>query len=101
MALNIRSNLPSCTSLRYGDFWQLVQRVRPRPSADIDIDRVYDAAIRADLLARVLAEYQATGQLPFVEQQSEASTPYYAPYYVIHPILKHLSILSLKKGLAQ
>ncbi|WP_275099281.1 formyltransferase family protein [Sedimenticola hydrogenitrophicus] len=76
----------------------VAQRHYPRPSTEIDIDRVYDSAIRADLMARVLVEYKTTGQLPAVESQFLHRG---TPYYVIHPILKHLSILSLRQGRCQ
>lgn len=70
----------------------VARRQYPVPPAHIDVDSVYDAAIRADLLARVLQEYAASGQFQGEQQQAPAGT---APYYVIHPVLKHLALLSL------
>ena len=70
----------------------VARRHYPRPPASLDLDRVYDAAIRADLLVRVMREYATNGSFPVVQHQtpSEGTT-----YYVIHPVLKHLARLSL------
>jgi len=64
----------------------------PRPPGHMDLDRVYDAAIRADLLAQVLGNYAQSGVLAPAAVSAERQ---FAPYYVIHPVLKHLSKLSL------
>lgn len=70
----------------------VARRQYPVPPAHIDVDSVYDAAIRADLLARVLQQYATSGQLHGEQQHAGAQE---APYYVIHPVLKHLALLSL------
>jgi methionyl-tRNA formyltransferase len=70
----------------------LARRRYPRPHPAMNIDHLYDNAIRADLLIRVLRVYASTGQLPPGEPQSGDEG---ATYYVIHPVLKHLAILSL------
>ena len=64
----------------------------PAPPAGTDIDRRFDPAIRADLLCQVLARYRDDGRLPIELQQrsDEGNT-----FYVIHPVLKHLALLSL------
>jgi methionyl-tRNA formyltransferase len=66
----------------------------PAPPAGTDIDRRYDPAIRADLLREVLARYHSDGRLPLESQQrsDEGST-----FYVVHPVLKHLALLSLPR----
>jgi methionyl-tRNA formyltransferase len=63
----------------------------PAPPSGVDIDHLYDNAIRADLLSEVLAGWMKNHEFEgFVEQdESESQT-----YYVIHPVLKHLAILS-------
>lgn len=63
----------------------------PAPPSGVDIDHLYDNAIRADLLSKVLAGWMKNHEFEgFVEQdESESQT-----YYVIHPVLKHLAILS-------
>ena len=70
----------------------IARRRYPKPSAGMDVDRVYDAAIRADLLVRVLRQHADAGAAEASLQQdpNEGTT-----YYVIHPVLKHLALLSL------
>lgn len=73
----------------------LARKRYPAPSLGTDIDRRYDTAIRADLLLEVLRGYQASGELAVVLQQDaeQGNT-----YYVIHPVLKHLALLSLPEA---
>ena len=71
----------------------VAKRHYPKPSFEIDIDRSYDSAIRADLLVRVMREYLRTGEIEKFEDQNPDTGE---TYYVIHPVLKHLAILSLK-----
>jgi len=74
------------------DNGDIVARKRyPAPPSGVDIDHLYDNAIRADLLSEVLAGWMKNHEFEgFVEQdESESQT-----YYVIHPVLKHLAILS-------
>jgi len=70
----------------------LALRSYPAPDRSIDIDRVYDASIRADTLVRLLREYATMGSFapPHPQKQGEGAT-----YFVIHPVLKHLAILGL------
>jgi methionyl-tRNA formyltransferase len=70
----------------------LVRRSYPMPERNIDIDRVYDASVRADTLVRLLHDYAATGSFPVPRPQAQDEG---ATYFVIHPVLKHLAILSL------
>ncbi|MEM6637404.1 MAG: formyltransferase family protein [Pseudomonadota bacterium] len=60
----------------------------PAPPAGTDLDHVYDTAIRADLLCRVLLSYETVNPMP---QGAEDG----CTYYVIHPVLKHIALLSL------
>lgn len=55
-----------------------------------DLDHVFDPVIRARLLINVLERYLSTGKFS-IEPQVETDQP---PYYVIHPVLKHVAILS-------
>lgn len=66
----------------------------PAPPAGTDIDRRFDPAIRADLLREVLTRYHADGCLPLeaAQQSAQGST-----FYVVHPVLKHLALLSLPR----
>jgi len=61
------------------------------PSRWDDIDYSYDCTIRADLLVSVLKEYVKQQELPQPIEIGGGEM-----YYVIHPLLKHLSILSLE-----
>lgn len=73
----------------------VAMRHYPPPMPGIDIDYVYDSAIRADLLTRVLSVFANTARLPEPPalQDSEECL-----YFIIHPVLKHLAIASLKPG---
>ena len=90
---------PGVTALildRTIDTGPIVARCRyPRPPSGLDIDRVYDAAIRADLLVRVMQDYVKSGRLTIIEHQRPDEG---MVYYVIHPVLKHVAILSLDRG---
>jgi methionyl-tRNA formyltransferase len=73
----------------------VARRHYPRPTRALDIDRVYDSGIRADLLCRVMRHYASTGELPALQEQCDEDA---GTFYVIHPVLKHLAILSLPRG---
>ena len=70
----------------------LARKRYPAPPLGTDIDRRYDTAIRADLLLEVLRRYQSSRELQVLEQQDAERG---GTYYVIHPVLKHLALLSL------
>ena len=76
----------------------VAQRHYPPPPSGVDIDYVYDNAIRADLLVRVLTEWSKERKFPTIETQPQdvGST-----YFVIHPVLKHLTLIGLEKGTIQ
>lgn len=66
----------------------------PMPTKGMDVDYFYDNMIRADLLVETLKtindpekHWQETSQL----QDS-------LPYFIIHPLLKHLALLTVDKG---
>lgn len=71
----------------------IARQAYPRPPAGMDVDRVYDAAIRADLLVRLMRGYAASGALEACEEQRPENG---TTYYVIHPVLKHIALLSLR-----
>lgn len=64
----------------------------PLPTLAEDIDYVYDSSLRADLLKEVLTDWARQGEFSQMipQKRGEGTT-----YYVIHPLLKHLAILSL------
>ena len=63
------------------------------PPENIDPDYVYDSAIRADTLVSVLIEYMRNGCFKNIINQADGVSP----YYVMHPLLKHIARLSTKK----
>lgn len=70
----------------------LLRRRYPVPPSGCEIDLIYDNAIRADLLVRVLRRHQRAGGLwSGRPQRADAGRS----YYVIHPVLKHIARLSL------
>lgn len=74
----------------------IVKRSRyPLPPAGTDIDYFYDGVVRADLLIQVLKEWQKQGDFSEKIAQDHLSG---TVYYVIHPVLKHLALLSLKEA---
>lgn len=70
----------------------LARHTYPIPDQHIDIDQIYDASIRADTLVRLLKKQTETGSFATPQLQELG---YGTSYFVIHPILKHLAILSL------
>lgn len=70
----------------------VARRFYPPPSAGMDVDRIYDGAVRADLLVRVLRQYADKGGFDKAAPQEAGQG---TTYYVIHPVLKHLALLSL------
>lgn len=68
----------------------LLRRRYPAPPAGIDMDYVWDGAMRADTLVEVLRYAASHGRLPdpLPQHEHEGRT-----YYVVHPLLKHLALL--------
>jgi methionyl-tRNA formyltransferase len=71
----------------------LARKHYPAPPRGVDPDYVYDCAVRADLLVTVLRHYASQGHLPQAERQESGGTP----FYVIHPVLKHLARLKMEQ----
>ncbi len=67
----------------------ILRRGYPLPPAGMDVDHLYDGAIRADMLVHVLKDFAANGVFPREPRDGESHT-----YYVIHPVLKHVALLS-------
>jgi methionyl-tRNA formyltransferase len=70
----------------------LARRRYPMPPPGLDVDRLYDAAIRTDLLVDVLSRCETSGALPEAIDVGQEEP---GVYYVVHPVLKHLALLSL------
>ena len=73
----------------------IASRSYPPPPPNIDIDYLYDNAIRANLLTDVLNDWLV--ELNFNNLFSQKNGDI-SPYYVIHPVLKHLALLGLENG---
>jgi methionyl-tRNA formyltransferase len=69
----------------------IMRRRYPIPPPRIDVDHLYDGTIRADTLVHVLERFVAAGEFPTAERDGDPAT-----YFVIHPVLKHLALLSRK-----
>ncbi|UJF33210.1 formyltransferase family protein [Paenibacillus hexagrammi] len=54
-----------------------------------DMDYIFDPYIRAQLLSEVLMHYKEYGFFPTKEQEGAEEI-----YFIIHPILKHIAVLS-------
>ena len=67
----------------------LVGKTFKPPKNCLEIDHVYDSAMRAEVLVETLKGYQDTGCFPASEQSSK-----HRNYFVIHPILKHIAIMT-------
>ena len=69
----------------------LARRHYLAPPVGVDIDYFYDSAIRADLMAETIMAWQRDGQFSFQDVGVVGTD-----YYVVHPLLKHLALLSLE-----
>lgn len=65
------------------------------PKKGMDIDYIYDGSIRANMLIKVLRKWIKHEKFSKLKKQTVKKGTI---YYVIHPILKHLAILSLKSN---
>ena len=73
----------------------IARRRYPVPPAGTDVDRVYDSAIRADLLVSCLRGYARHGGFPDPLPQKPGSG---TMHYIIHPVLKHIALLRLPES---
>ena len=62
------------------------------PTSDVDVDVIYDCAIRADTMVKVLHHLRHHRELPSATTSHESAGRL---YYVVHPLLKHIALLSL------
>jgi len=68
----------------------ICRRKFPPPAKREHIDHLVDSELRAEVLIETLRNFQRTGEWSYdLEENSGGET-----YYVIHPLLKHISILS-------
>jgi len=69
----------------------IMQNKFPAPDGKVDIDYVYEPYIRAKTLIRVLKKYVNEGWLASKKQSMDDANT----YFIIHPVLKHLALLSM------
>ena len=70
----------------------ILRKSYPSPKKQINIDIWADNALRADTLSRSIELFQ-NNYTGFSRDTKEEDQE----YYVIHPLLKHISLLSLKQ----
>ena len=68
----------------------VLRKAYPPPPLGMDVDHVYDGAMRADVLVNVMRAWAKTGVLPTPSPQNADGRT----FYVIHPVLKHVALLS-------
>jgi methionyl-tRNA formyltransferase len=66
----------------------------PPPPPGMELDYLYDSAIRADLLVQVMTEWARYGKFRRLIRQSPNEG---TVYYVIHPLLKHVALDHLRE----
>ena len=64
-----------------------------KPGAGVNTDYYYDSLIRAALLKDILGEYSMSGKFPEEKLDTEK---YGETYFIIHPVLKNISILECR-----
>jgi len=67
----------------------LLRRKFPPPDKRVEIDHIYDSEARAKVLIETLQNYVDDGKFNFELQSNVGGET----FYIIHPVLKHLSIL--------
>jgi methionyl-tRNA formyltransferase len=70
----------------------LARKQYPLPPSGTDVDYLYDNMIRADLLVTVLAQWR--NGVPWQRMSQQTDSP---PYFIIHPLLKHMALLAIDK----
>lgn len=63
------------------------------PGDVVDIDYIYEPYIRARVLIKAVTQYLSEGRLTGTPQKSDGAET----YFIIHPLLKHIALLSIKK----
>jgi methionyl-tRNA formyltransferase len=73
------------------DTGAILYRKSYSPIPGIEIDRIFDPVIRADVLANVFSYKLAKNEYPPLQENENGQT-----YFVIHPVLKNLALSSLE-----
>lgn len=82
---------------RIDDGSHILKKQYNTPDFGVDIDYWFDNSIRADCLIETLEKIIKNKGFKHLLDQNVKCDVKEKEYYIIHPVLKHLSILSLKK----
>ena len=63
------------------------------PREPVDMDYIYEPYMRSRVLMKVIDKYLSEGELVACEQNTEGAET----YFIIHPVLKHIAMLGIKK----
>lgn len=63
------------------------------PKEPVDIDYIYEPYMRARVLIKVMKKYFSDGEFISYRQSTEGAET----YFIIHPVLKHIAMLGIKK----
>lgn len=65
----------------------------PIPEDNVDIDYIYEPWVRASVLTEIMKNYLNTEKIEGGKQETNDEET----YYIIHPVLKHITLLSLEE----
>lgn len=63
------------------------------PKEPVDIDYIYEPYIRSRVLIKAIKEYLSTGEFIGCKQSKKGAET----YFIIHPVLKHIAMIGMKK----
>lgn len=72
----------------------IVQATFAIPEETVDIDYIYEPYIRSRVLINAINQYLEKGGLGSKRQSTEGAET----YFIIHPLLKHIALLSMEAG---
>jgi len=71
----------------------ITQDVFGVPEKEVDIDYIYEPYMRSRVLMKAINQYLKDGDLVSRKQDSDGAET----FFIIHPVLKHLALLSVEK----
>lgn len=74
----------------------IVQDTFPVPEESVNIDYIYEPYTRSKVLIKALNQYLEQGTLVSCRQNQDGAET----YFIIHPLLKHLAIMGIEKGIS-
>lgn len=74
----------------------IVQDTFPVPEEAVNIDYIYEPYTRSQVLIKALDQYLEQGTLVSCKQNQDGAVT----YFIIHPVLKHLAIMGIEKGIS-